>query len=300
MRLVAKLLVAWVAVAGCRSSKPSGSEPASGVASREPARTLGAPSGVGRGPFPRAPETPASPSAEPPTAPLTGEPLQALSVEGFGDAVVSVPLGSIAPRPIVVAMHGNYDRPEWQCEVWREVTRGFPWVLCPRGIPRDDAPKSADRWTFGGLPRFEKELFAGLAALAAAHHGYVDAERPIFTGFSLGAILGVHLLKRHDSPFERAVLIEGGYKGWGVAGARAFAERGGRKLLFGCGQTACVHAGKQIERLFAQHPIGVEVVSGGNVGHTYAAEVQTAVVERWAWLVEGDARYSPAGSPAAP
>jgi hypothetical protein len=246
------------------------------------------------------PESSVSSLAKPGLAPLTGAPLQALPVEGFGTAVVSVPLGATAPRPIVVALHGNYDRPEWQCEVWREITEGFPWVVCPRGIPRSDAPKSADRWTFAGVSRFEVELFAGLSALGAAHERYVDADRPIFAGFSLGAILGVHLLKKKDSPFERAVLIEGGYKGWGVAGARAFAERGGQKLLFGCGQTACVHAGRQVKRLFAQHPASVEVVSGGNAGHTYAAEVQSAVAERWSWLVEGDARYSPAGSAAAP
>jgi predicted esterase len=173
-------------------------------------------------------------------------------------------------------------------------------VLCPRGVPRHDAPRSADRWTFAGLAPFEKELHAALAALQEAYPRHVDPEHPVFAGFSLGAILGVHLLKKADSPFERAVLIEGGYKGWGVAGARAFARRGGKKLLLGCGQTACVHAGKQVKRLFGEGPTGVEVVSGGNVGHTYDGEVARAVREHWGWLVQGDARFSPPRSNESP
>jgi predicted esterase len=274
----------------CRSSKPGGSQSQLDAASRANAERPGvkAPSSAT---FVVAP----APSARGPTGPepLTGDgsPLQRLPVEGFGAAIVSVPLGATTPRPVVLALHGNYDRPEWQCEVWREITDGFPWVLCPRGVPRQDAPRNADRWTFADLVGFEKELLAGLEALKHAHAPYVDLERPIFTGFSLGAILGVHLLKKRDSPFERAVLIEGGYRGWGVAGARAFADRGGKKLLIGCGQTACVHAGRQLERLFANQSASVEVVSGGNVGHTYAAEVQEAVATRWAWLVQGDPRY---------
>src|SRR6188768_1132879 len=36
-----------------------------------------------------------------------------LAVPGFGDAVVSLPLGAVEPRHIAVALHGNFDRPEW-------------------------------------------------------------------------------------------------------------------------------------------------------------------------------------------
>lgn len=38
-----------------------------------------------------------------------------LAVPGFGEAVVYAPQGE-GPRVVVVAAHGNYDRPEWQCD----------------------------------------------------------------------------------------------------------------------------------------------------------------------------------------
>ena len=275
----------------CRSSKGNGSAAPPGLATA-PNRQGNTAHSSAAGPNPAA----SLPAPPPPPEPLrTAEPLEPLPVEGFGAAVVSVPTGATAPRPVVVALHGNYDRPEWQCAVWREITRAHPWVLCPRGIPRSDAPKGADRWTFAGVARFEEELNAGLTALAAAYERYVDLREPVFTGFSLGAILGVHLLKRPESRYKRAVLVEGGYAGWGVAGARAFDAHGGEKLLIGCGQTACVHAGRQLERLFARGQVSVEVTSGGDAGHTYDGPVARAVAERWGWLVAGDPRF---GAPA--
>src|SRR5262245_18804480 len=50
------------------------------------------------------------------------EPMLALEVPGFRPAIVSVPTGAREPRPVWLALHGNFDRPEWQCGVWREVT----------------------------------------------------------------------------------------------------------------------------------------------------------------------------------
>src|SRR5690606_37492105 len=152
-------------------------------------------------------------AAEPPE--LTGTPLVELEVEGFNTAAVSVPLGARGMRPVLLALHGNYDRPEWQCSVWREITDGFPWVLCPRGIPRADAPKSLDRWTYGSAQAVRAEISAALQALSQAYPRYVDTERPIFTGFSLGAILGVKLVSSGEGPrYRAAVFVEGGYNGW--------------------------------------------------------------------------------------
>ena len=67
------------------------------------------------------PAPPVEPEAPARPPPLDGERLIALEVPGFASAVVSVPLGARAPRPILVATHGNFDRPEWQCMVWGEI-----------------------------------------------------------------------------------------------------------------------------------------------------------------------------------
>lgn len=223
--------------------------------------------------------------------PLTEDFVQ-LPVEGFKEAIVSVPTGATTPRPVVVALHGNYDRPEWQCEVWREITKGFPFVLCPRGIPRDDAPKSEDRWTYGAMGPTEKELERAIEALAARFPDHVDPGPIVYTGFSLGAIYGKLIARKNAARFPRAVFVEGGYEGWALGNARAYAKGGGARVLFACGQSACVHAGKQVARLLEKEGIPTRVVSGGNIGHTYDGPVARAIAAEWAWLNEGDARFS--------
>src|SRR5688572_15144954 len=238
----------------------------------------------------------ASVAPPPPELPpmLTGESLQELPVPGFGAAVVSVPLGARTPRPVVIALHGNYDRPEWQCEVWRGITGGLPWVLCPRGVPRGDAPKSADRWTYTTAAKVTEEVRLGLNALTERFPAHVDAQAPVFTGFSLGAILGVHLLSAPDglSRVQSAVLTEGGYAGWHKARAEAFATRGGTRVLFACGQSACRQASKQTAKVLQKQGVQVEIASGGDIGHTYDGAVAEAIRERWAWLTEADARFA--------
>jgi predicted esterase len=216
-----------------------------------------------------------------------------LDVEGFNAAVVAVPVAAQEPRPVVLALHGNYDRPEWQCQVWRDVVGPRPWVLCPRGVPRSDAPKRLDRWTYAGAKKLEQEIEAALAALVAAYPKHVDAEWPVFTGFSLGAILGVRLLSRKDKTlrFRAAVLVEGGYKGWHFASAKAFAAQGGERVLFACGQSACRHAAKQASRVLSRHEVLAEIASGGEVGHTYDGQVASAIQQQWGFVIGQDSRF---------
>src|SRR6187402_2399597 len=149
---------------GCRSSNGPGSTGTSAPPSTQ------APSSTRATVSDAAPLRSADPAPlrsvdpSPPEPPkLSGEQLQDLPVPGYGTAVVSVPLGAREPRPVVLALHGNYDRPEWQCEVWRTITGGFPWVLCPRGVPRSDAPKSEDRWTYTTAAKVGDEVRAALA-----------------------------------------------------------------------------------------------------------------------------------------
>lgn len=232
-------------------------------------------------PAPRKPEPLAAP-----------EPLAPLEVPGFRSAVVSLPLGATAKRPVVVALHGNYDRPEWQCEVWREITRAFPFVLCPRGIPRGDAPKSEDRWEYSSLTNTERELAAAMGALRAKYPEHVDASRVLYTGFSLGAILGKSLVVNRGGNFERAVFIEGGFEAFGRARAKQFVEAGVTRVLFACGQASCVQAAKSAARALEREGASARVVSGGNAGHTYDGAVARAISSEWSWLTEGDERWA--------
>lgn len=228
-------------------------------------------------------QAPAPPAAAPGLPPLAGEPLVDLPVPDHEPAVVSVPLGTTDSRPVVVATHGNFDRPEWQCEVWGAALDGV-FTLCPRGVRRSDVSRKLDRWTYGGAPALEKEIAAGLSALERRFSGRASEARPIFVGFSLGAILGVRLLARSPTPFPRAVLIEGGNK-WTAAQARQFAAGGGKKLLFVCAQAGCRGVAEPSARLLGRAGVAARVADAGNVGHTYDGVVAAKVTEHWAWLL---------------
>jgi predicted esterase len=214
-----------------------------------------------------------------------------LPVEGFRDAVVSLPLGTTARRPVVIALHGNYDRPEWQCEVWRSLVGSRAFVLCPRGIPRGDVPKSEDRWTYGAIAKTEAECLAALDALKARYPARAETSRVVFAGFSLGAIQGRSIVLHHADRFGRVVLTEGGTAGWSVGLAKKWSAGGVERLLFACGQTACSFGARAAAKVAERGGITVRVASGGNVGHTYDGKVAAAISEQWAWLVEGEGMW---------
>ena len=116
-------------------------------------------------------------------------------------------------------------------------------------------PKQLDRWTYGSLKKTQEELFTALDALAKRFPEH-DAQGPIvFTGFSLGAILGVRMVGEHGEKFPRAVFTEGGEK-WSTTLAKAFVEEGGQRVLFACGQTACKFTSKRAASLLEREKVG--------------------------------------------
>ncbi len=285
--------------------------------SQEPARSSPAVSAAPKAtppdaPHPQAPDAArdtAQPIVDEPVAPglaplAAGDEFQLLPVEGYRDAVVALPLGITEKRPVLLALHGNYDRPEWQCMVWSELVKHQAFVVCPRGVPRTDAPKSEDRWTYGGIPGTLKESYAALAAARASYADYVNPAPAMFTGFSLGAIYGVHVLgadakKRaafgagQEPPFKYAVLIEGGYQGWYAGRAKQFRADGAVGVLFGCGQYACRSKSQGLLKLLARADLRASVAFGGNVGHTYDGKVAAAVAEQLPALLADDPVWAP-------
>jgi hypothetical protein len=241
------------------------------------------------------PPIPAPPSSPPPPPPRLGAdaPLVPLAVDGFADAVVSVPVGATTPRPIVVAAHGNYDRPEWQCEVWRPIVKARAFVLCPRGVARPDSPAADDiRFTYVDNRALEKEVDAGLAALRARFAEWVAPGPVLWGGFSLGAIMGVAIATRRPADFPRLALVEGGHDRWTAATAGAFAKNGGLRVLFACGQKACEHAARSVGAHLERSGAASKMVSSPDSGHTYDGAVAEQVAAAFDWLVEGDPRFS--------
>lgn len=215
--------------------------------------------------------------------------LVSLPVPGFEDAVVSVPVAARTARPVMLAIHGNYDSPDFQCGMWRSMVKGRGFILCPRGIARRDSPGPDDiRFTYEG--KFAAELDASIAALRERFGAWVDPGPMIYIGFSLGAILARGYVMRAPSRFDRLILIEGGASGWD---ARAMSKAGASHMLFGCGQSPCAEAGRVSAEAFERAEVPSKVVYAKGAGHTYGGAVAELIRAEWEWLVAGDARWAP-------
>lgn len=208
-----------------------------------------------------------------------------LEVEGFRPAVAVVPPPSDMKRPLIVALHGNYDRPEWQCGVWTHIAGPDVFVLCPRGVPRTDAPRDAERWTWDGLAKTRKEVDAALAALDARYSGKIEERAAILVGFSLGATMAARIGSESPERFSRLVLVEGGESVWSLPVARRFVKAGGTRILAACGQAACFPRFRALTRAFESAQLPFRVVGTSKVGHTYDGEVATAVGANWPWFI---------------
>lgn len=209
-----------------------------------------------------------------------------LEVPGFGAAVVAVPADGAPPHPVVVAAHANWDRPTWECNWWRRhFKRSF--LLCPRGILRDDSPSPDDpRFTYENDRALEAELDAGLAAMKSRWAGSVADGPMTWVALSRGAYLGGFIASRRPKQFPRLILVEGGQDPWTAVNAKAFADGGGRRVLFICGQGACrVQARPAAARLLHfGAEAKIEEVTG--MGHGLNGDADPIIARHRDWLFE--------------
>lgn len=252
------------------------------------------------GPLPGGAPTVAAPSAKPPKPPKKLPPLAAeswlieLKVAGFEPVSVSVPLGATEPRPILVAMHGAGDRPEWQCGTWRGIADNRGFVVCPRGVSHPGFPPSAPRYTWKDAATTSRELRAALRAVKASFGEYVAAGPVVLTGFSLGAANAVQLLRQEPSFFSRVVLVEGGSQGWSATLGTAFATNGGKRVLIVCTQPSCRPGALTALQLIKRGGAQAELLDAGNLGHVLDGRAAAAIKPRFEWLVDGDPRWKSA------
>jgi hypothetical protein len=158
-----------------------------------------------------------------------------LEVPGFGKAALAVPLAATEPRPIVIALHGAADRPEWACGAWRGIAGPAPFVLCPRGAPRADFAAPDLRYTFGSPEAVAAELRAGLTSLKREFAAYVAPGAVVFAGFELGADRVATIAQQEPTFFARLALIAPAPASWPSSQAALFGREGGERVLFACG-----------------------------------------------------------------
>jgi poly(3-hydroxybutyrate) depolymerase len=231
--------------------------------------------------------------------PLPSQPLFTnLAVPGFPEAVVSVPNGATSPRPVLIVLHGSGDRPDYNCDAWRHISGAFGFVLCPRGdFDPLDSTKGDLRYTLSGGPRLRSHVDAALDALAARYAGYVDVERPMVAGFSLGATQIAQLAIRWPDRFPRVALVEGGHDVWTESAIHSFAVTGTHRVLFGCGSTWSLAPARAAAARLVKDGVEARVVHA-NVGHTTDRPLQEAIMAELDWFFEGDTRWARAFSAA--
>ena len=219
-----------------------------------------------------------------------------LPIADGNPAVVSLPLGSTGPRPLLVVTHGAGGSPRTHCERWRAIVGDRGFILCTAGSRiYPYGPDDPDaRFFYNGHPALGAEIDRALVALTLRFGERVDRTDPIFAGFSQGASMGSMVLPRHPAHFARAALVEGGfgrYQEWNIAAAQRFHEQGGERVLLVCGRVVCLEHARTTESYLRQGGLEVQVVYARGAGHTWGDIMDRHVAAAFPWLIEGDARW---------
>jgi predicted esterase len=183
---------------------------------------------------------PLSASAAPPPSAtalprLAANWLEPLDLGDGASAVVSVPFGATRPRPLVIAVHGAHDRPEWACGGWRLGFKAYPFIVCPRG-----SPVTPDKYAWANAAAIERVVMKSIDKVRERFGAYVAPAPYVYAGFSQGAIFAEPILVGHAALFKTAILAEGGYSILGSAEfARKFKAGGGETVVIVCGSAPC-------------------------------------------------------------
>jgi predicted esterase len=217
-----------------------------------------------------------------PLKPLAGYPwLITLGKAGTGEDVATPPLGATEPRPIVVAIHGAGDRPDWACGGWRIGVEAYPFVVCPVGQPMGN-----QRYGWANAHAITTAIERSLEALRTRFDGYCSSAPMVYVGFSQGAALAARVLIDNAQRFPTVVLAEGGYdfvsEFWF---SRKFFEAGGRRVLLLCGTPGCFAAASRASKTMLRAGLKSIVAGDGKAGHNLNGLMQRAIREHWSELV---------------
>jgi predicted esterase len=241
---------------------------------------------------------PASASASASASPISVEtgPVE-IEVPGFPPAYVLVPSPSKRPKPLVIVTHGAGGRPEPHCEFYAEFVKDRAFILCTRGRAMErHLPEPERGYFYDGHHELGKEVLAAIDAAEARWGDRLDHERAIFAGYSQGASMGLlflHGKREFAARFSRALFVEGGSADWNVALSRQMREAGLTRVAIVCGQTSCKKTADQSLRYMEQGGLERLLRYAAGAGHTYGGPVAPHVEAAFAWLVEGDERFSP-------
>ncbi|MBX3226222.1 MAG: hypothetical protein KIT84_28380 [Labilithrix sp.] len=207
-----------------------------------------------------------------------------LAVDGGAPlGVVAVPVGARAPRPIMIALHGGSDHPEWACAAWRGITSAYPFVVCPRGV----GATNALAWSGPADTRARVDR-----AVAATRARFGDWVRPtttlVLVGFSMGATQTALLAQSEPKRYPRVTLAESAYAPEpALAFAAPWARGGGERAIFLCTTDGCEATYRNAARNVAAQRSRARLVIAGTHAHGMWDQVVRAMRRDWPWLVEG-------------
>jgi hypothetical protein len=225
--------------------------------------------------------------------------VEALDVPGYLPSVLVAPADRGAPAPVVVVTHGAGGRPEPHCARYAELSRGEAFVLCTRGRTMNATLPPDDRgYFYDGHIELGNEVEAALGALASAYGARADLDAITFAGFSQGASMGILFLEQggaRAAHVRRILLVEGGAGDWTIDLASRLAKDGVDRVAIVCGQRSCHEKSERSMRWIEKAGLAAFSRYAEGAGHTDGGAVRPLVDEAWAWLVDGDERFSPRG-----
>ena len=200
---------------------------------------------------------------------------------------VSVPLGAREPRPLMIALHGGGDRPDWACGEWRGMTNAYAFLVCPRG------PGESESGLGWSSPEDTKARIArAVAATKAMFGSWIDDAPAILAGFSMGATQAALLARSDPKTYPRVALSESAYAPGPVIGfALSWSKGGGERALFSCTTLGCVATYRRAARLLAAQGGASRLNIAGTNQHGIWDVVVRSVRRDWPWLVEGAAGW---------
>ncbi|HET9952992.1 MAG TPA: hypothetical protein VFQ61_00740 [Polyangiaceae bacterium] len=201
-------------------------------------------------------------------------------------ARVSVPLGATEARPIVIALHGSHDRPEWTCGSYRHASGNRAFVLCPAGKPLADG-----RFGLLDLADTHGRVREGLQSLKARFGKHVAAGRVVLAALGPAVDQALELALQEPTFFSYLLLIDGSPKRFTAPMIARFGSGGGKRVLWLCSQPDC--AAEVEPRLRAPAPAGVELRwLFPAKSHGLDEEMVRVLAREFPWLVAGDRRFS--------
>lgn len=210
-----------------------------------------------------------------------------LSEVGPQGARVSVPLGATQARPVIIALHGDGDRPEWACGSYRHLSANRAFVLCPAG-----QATSSERFRVLPLAESQRRLREDLLGLKGRFGKYIAPGPVVLAAIGAAVPQAIEIALQEPAFFAYLLLIDGSPKYFSAPLLTRFGSAGGRRVLWMCSEEAC--ASELAPRQRALPPAGVEIRwLRSQAGRGLDAAMVQSLTEEFRWLVAGDPRFAP-------